>query len=284
MADVHAAVNFLLERSTAAGVVSVSFTGRHSVADVDGRATGNGLLYGVIGALCVVVAGGGLYIYKSSEALVSAQETAAREAAKPAPAPTPPAPPVQAAPRPTPPPAPAGPSASQLDQARGMIGDARRLAATGNFGEAETALQNADRIIPGFAETATARREIADMRTARGQGGAQISQAIARMRRAMERGDFTGAHNALDEAQRINANAPEVIAARRDLNAVERQTGRLSTLLATARAAIARHDYGAADRALDEAERIDARDPAVVQTRNELLEAAARPGRPPGRN
>jgi tetratricopeptide (TPR) repeat protein len=282
MADVHAAVNFLSERSTATGVVSVSFTGRYSVADVDGRGTGNGLLYGVIGALCVVVAGGGLYIYKSSEALISAQETAAQEAAKPAPAP--PAPPVQAAPRPTPPPAPAGPSASQLAQARGMIGDARRLAATGNFGDAETALQNADRIIPGFAETATARREIADMRTARGQGGGQIDQAIARMRRAIERGDFAGAHNALDEAQRINANAPEVIAARRDLSAAERQTGRLSTLLATARAAIARHDYGAADRALDEAERIDARDPAVVQTRNELLEAAARPGRPPGRN
>jgi DNA-binding SARP family transcriptional activator len=58
----------------------------------------------------------------------------------------------------------------------------------------------------------------------------------------------------------------------------------LAALLATAQAAIARHDYAAADRALDEAERIDARDPAVVQTRNELLEAAARGGRPSNRN
>ena len=66
------------------------------------------------------------------------------------------------------------------------------------------------------------------------------------------------------------------------------QTGRpdnqLTSLVAAARAAIARHDYGAADRALDEAEKIDARNPAVVQTRNELLEAVARPTRPPNRN
>ena len=251
------------------------------MADVGSRGTGNGLLYGVIGALCVVVAGGGYYIYKSSEALVSAQETAAQEAAKPAP--TPPAPPAQAAPRPTPPPAPTGPSASQLTQTRDMIADARRLAATGNFGEAETALQNADRIIPGFAETSMARREIADMRTARGQNG-PIGPVITRVRQAIARGDLAGAHRALEDAERINPNAPEVIEARRQLRAAERADIRISTLLATARAAIARHDYGAADRALDEAERIDARDPAVVQTRNELLEAAARPGRPPGRN
>ncbi len=148
----------------------------------------------------------------------------------------------QVAPRPAPPPAPAGPSASQLGQARAAIADARRLAARGNFGDAETALQNADKVVPGFAETAMARREIADMRTARGQTG------------------------------------------RQDNRQDNRQDSRLAALLATAQAAIARHDYAAADRALDEAERIDARDPAVVQTRNELLEAAARGGRPSNRN
>ena len=192
--------------------------------------TGNGLLYGMIGALCVVVAGGGFYIYQSNQpkpAPVAAQTA-------PVPAPAAPAPPVQAAPRPAPPPAPAGPSASQLGQARASIADARRLAARGNFGDAEAALQNADAIVPGFAETALARREIADMRTARGQTG--------------------------------------------------RQNNQLPALIAAAREAIARHDYGAADRALDEAEKIDARNPAVLQTRNELLEAVARPARPPNRN
>ncbi len=202
------------------------------MANDGSQGSGNGVLYGLIGALCVVVAGGGFYIYQSN------QPKPAPEAAQAAPvaAPTPPAPPppVQAAPRPAPPPAPAGPSASQLAQARASIADARRLATRGNFGDAEAALQNADAIVPGFAETATARREIADMRTARGQTG--------------------------------------------------RQDNQLTSLVAAARAAIARHDYGAADRALDEAEKIDARNPAVVQTRNELLEAVARPARPPNRN
>lgn len=85
------------------------------------------------------------------------------------------------------------------------------------------------------------------------------------------------------------AAAPQEIT---EMRAVRGQTGRqdhrldirLASLLATAGAAIARHDYGAADRALDEAERIDARDRAVVQTRNELLEAAVRPTRPGSRN
>ena len=62
------------------------------------------------------------------------------------------------------------------------------------------------------------------------------------------------------------------------------QNNQLPTLIATARGAIARHDYAAADRALDEAEKIDGRDPAVVQTRNELLEATAHPARPLNRN
>ena len=248
------------------------------MADIGTRGSGNGLLYGVIGALCVIVAGGGFYIYQASQAPLSSPQ-----AANPAPVAAPPAapapPPVQAAPKP----APSGPSASQLAQARQSIADARRLAVTGNFGEAETALQSADKIIPGFAETAAARREIADMRTARGQNGA-IGAVIARVREAIARGDLASAHRALDDAERINPSAPEVIEARRQLRAAERPDTRIASLVASAKAAIARHDYGAADRALDEAERIDARDPAVIQTRNELLEAAARPARPPIRN
>ncbi len=58
----------------------------------------------------------------------------------------------------------------------------------------------------------------------------------------------------------------------------------IASLVEAARAAIARRDYGAADRALDEAERIDAHDPVVVRTRNELEEATARPQAPVGKN
>jgi hypothetical protein len=200
------------------------------VAD-DTRGPGNGLLYALLGALCVVVAGGGYYIYLNNQDLPSLSQGAppAAPAATPAPAPAP----QQAA--------PAGPSANQLAQARAAIADARRMAARGDFTGAEMALQGADRSVPGLAETAAARREIADLRTMRGDG-------------------------------------------RRDRGDRRQDATRIATLVETARAAIARRDYGAADRALDEAERIDASDPAVVRTRNEFLEAAARPGRRDERN
>jgi hypothetical protein len=115
------------------------------------------------------------------------------------------------------------------------------MAARGDFTGAELALQGADRVVPGLAETAAARREIADLRTTRSD---------ARRDHADRRQDAT----------------------------------RIAGLVEAARTAIARRDYAAADRALDEAERIDAQDPAVVRTRNELQEAAARPGRRDGRN
>ena len=112
------------------------------------------------------------------------------------------------------------------------------------------------------------------------------------------RGDFTGAEMALQGADRSVPGLAETAAARREIADLRTTRGdgrrdradrrqdatRIATLVETARAAIARRDYGAADRALDEAERIDARDPAVVRTRNELQEAAARPGRRDDRN
>lgn len=198
----------------------------------DTRGPGNGLLYALLGALCVVVAGGGYYIYRNNQDLPSISQTPqpAAPTATPAPAPAPP----QSA-------APAGPSAGQLAQVRTAITDARRMAARGDFAGAEMALQGADRTVPGLAETAAARREIADLRTTRGD-------------------------------------------ARRDRPERRQDAVRIVSLVDAARAAIARRDYNAADHALDDAERIDANDPAVVRARNELLEATARPGRRDERN
>ncbi|MDP1965416.1 MAG: hypothetical protein Q8K93_24790 [Reyranella sp.] len=248
------------------------------MADTSMTPNNNGLLYTIIGGLAVVVVGGGLYLYQMDR--IEPVPPAPIEAAKPA-APVP-APPI-AAPRPAPPPAaPAGPSAAQLSQARSYIADARRLASAGDFTSAEIALQSADTTVPGFSETAAARREIAEMRTARGQLAPLLNQA----RRAMERGDFVTADRALDEAERLYPNAPEVIDARRDLRAAQRQANqpgtqdmRVTALLAAARAAISFGDFASADRALDEAERIDPRDPAVRQARAELV--AAQRARPP---
>ena len=236
----------------------------------------NGLLYGIIGALCVVLIGGGVYVFKAQDKPVEPPV----QAAKPAPPP-----PLAAAPRPSPPPTPAptpsGPSASQIGQARNLIVDARRFASLGDFSGAEAALENAEKAAPGFAEVAQARREIAQTRTNR----AQLGPVVDRTRRAIERGDFVAAERDLAEAERIDVNAPEVIEVRRELRAAERrdnqpQDSRVSVLLLAARAAIGFGDFAAAERALGQAEQIDPRNPSVIQARAELY-AAERSARPP---
>ncbi len=186
----------------------------------------SGVLYAVIGALAVVVVGGGVYMFKDKAMSVVTPPLTASPVT-PAPAP---APPVAAAPQPAPAPVvPAGPTAAQLEQVRGLVNDARR---------------------------------------------------------AVTRGDFASADRALDQAQRIDPRSSDVIAARRDLRDAQQSTARkdqrVDALVAQARAAIARHDYVAADRALDEAERIDGRDRDVQQARA-ALDAAQRPGQPPPR-
>ncbi|MPZ35043.1 MAG: hypothetical protein GEV13_29395 [Rhodospirillales bacterium] len=81
------------------------------------------------------------------------------------------------------------------------------------------------------------------------------------------------------------APAPAPPQAAAPANPSASQLANVRSAIADARRMAARGDfYGAADRALDEAERIDAHDPAVVSTRNQLLEAAARPGRRDERN
>ena len=246
------------------------------MANGDTSRSTNGMLYGIIGALCVVVAGGGFYLFKADKPV-----DAPIQGAKPMP-PVPPPLPV-ATPRPAPPPAPPAPtglSASQINQARNLIADARRFASLGSFADAETALQNADKTAPGFAEVAQARRDISEMRTTRGQLGPLVDQA----RRAIERGDFATAERALNEAEQIDPNAPAVIEARRELRVAERrgdqpQDTRVTFLVATARAAILVGDFASADRMLNQAEQIDLRDSAVVQARAEFY-TAQRSGRP----
>lgn len=184
----------------------------------------NGMLYGIIGALCVAVVGGGIYMFKTSD---KAPVTPPVVATQPAPV----APPVVAAPRPSPPvPAtPAGPTAAQNEQVRQLVLDARR---------------------------------------------------------AITRADFASAERALDQAEGIDPRSSDVIAARQDLRDAQQRAARtdrrVDALVAMARAAIARRDYIAADRALDEAERIDRRDRDVLQARAELEAAQQRPEPRPG--
>ncbi len=124
-----------------------------------------------------------------------------------------------------------------------------------------------------MAEIAQARRDIAQMRT----GNARIGPLVERARQATERGDYVTAGQALAEAEKIDARAPAVVAARRELQAAEGQATRpqearpqdpkVTSLLTSARAAMLVGDLASAERSLDQAEQIDSRDSAVVQAR-----------------
>lgn len=117
----------------------------------------------------------------------------------------------------------------------------------------------------------------------------QLRQLVIDARRAITRGEYNAADRALDQAERIDPNNPEIAAARRDLRQAQQQTTRddrrVDALMMQARAAIARHDYRTADRLLDQAKNIDSRDRQVQQARSELTDAqrADRPGPRPDR-
>jgi tetratricopeptide (TPR) repeat protein len=177
---------------------------------------------------------------------------------------------------PTPPPAAddqAGPSAVQTDRLVSLIGEARRLAAGGKFDEAEASLQKADKVYSGWSETEKARAEIAQLRTPEGQLKTQLERA----RLAIEHNDPTAAEQALAEAERLNAQAPQIADLRAVLKDAEqkqqKRDSRVTELLTKMREEIARGDFAAADADLNSAERVNIQDPAVQQARRELARA-----------
>lgn len=199
---------------------------------------GNGALYGIIGALGVIVVGGGAYMAQQNGLFGPSSSTTTTTSALTTPAPAPTTPPAAATPpaqppkvvvvpQPPPSPPPVGPTAAQHEQVRELISDARR---------------------------------------------------------AITRGDFNAADRALTQAEHIDPRSTDVISARRDLREAQQQANRndrrVDGLVAQARAAIARHDYAAADHLLDQAEGIDSRDRDVQQARAELNSAKQQPSGP----
>jgi tetratricopeptide (TPR) repeat protein len=231
--------------------------------------------YGAVGAVAVVVVAGAVYFFDRSP--TASPATTADDANPPAAAdPSSAAKPSVAANPATPavnPNEPAVPSEAQTNQIARLLGDAHRLAADGNFAEAKAALDKADAVMPGSDDTAAARREITAMSTPQGQ----LATQLARARAAIDQDDAAAANKALAEAEKLNPQAPEIAQLRQALQAAQQKathrSSRVVELLTTMREAIARHDFAAADGALNEAERMDIRDPAVDQARIELARA-----------
>lgn len=228
--------------------------------------------YGAAGALGVLVVVGAVYVLDRSDTASPATtaDSAPPSAAAPRAAAGPAAAPAKPAVNPE---EPAVPSVAQTDQVARLLGDARRLAQDGNFAEAKAALDKADAVMPGSPDTAAARREITEMSTPQGQLALQLDRA----RLAIAQDDRAAAEKALAEAERLSPQAPEIAGLRQALQDAQQKqahrSSRITELLATMRDAIARRDFAAANRALNEAERIDVRDPAIEPARVELARA-----------
>jgi hypothetical protein len=165
------------------------------------------------------------------------------------------------------------PDEAVSDRAFHLIGQARRLADQGKFDEASAKLAEADKAVPGLSETAEARRKIAELATPEGRFAIQLSRA----RTAVGNDDYAAAEKELAEAERLKPGAPETAALRQEMQSAQQKEAKRSSQvaeqLAAMRESIARKDIAGADRAFNEASRIDILDPALDQARVELAQA-----------
>jgi len=167
----------------------------------------------------------------------------------------------------------AAPDEAVSGRAFHLIGQARRLADKAKFAEADAKLAEADKVVPGLSETAEARRKIAALATPEGQFAIQFDRA----RTAVGNDDYDEAEKALAEAERLKPEAPEIAELRQTMTEARQKEAKRSSqvteLLTTMRESIARKDIAGADRAFNEAARIDVLDPALDQARVELAHA-----------
>jgi hypothetical protein len=165
------------------------------------------------------------------------------------------------------------PNEAASDRAFHLIGQARRLADRGKFDEANAKLAEADKAVPGLSETAEARRRIAELATPEGRLAIQLSRARA----ALGSDDYAAAEKELAEAEKLKPGAAEIAALRQEMQAAQQKEAKRSSqvaeLLAAMRESIARKDIAGADRAFNEASRVDVLDPALDQARVELAQA-----------
>lgn len=172
--------------------------------------------------------------------------------------------------------------AARMAEARRLIAEARRQASFGDFAGAERLLQDADRVSPGFAETARARTEIAQMRAERGQRYRERYQYDAAIERALATHALWEAEQLINEALRRFPNDPEFRAHANRLTQIRAQAEwqnrlqRARTAVAEGRRALERHEFGIAERQLALADDLAPGLPEANQLRADLGRARAR--------
>jgi hypothetical protein len=172
-------------------------------------------------------------------------------------------------------------------EARRLIAEARRFAQAGDFNHAEAMLQEADKQVPGFAETAQARAEIANLRTARGQRYRDRQQFEAAIDQALATNHLFEAERLLaDYAQRYGQDPDYRARASRlaELRGAAPNQVRITearTHIASARQAMTRNDFNEADRQLDLADKAAPGFPEIAQARADLARRIAEVRRNP---
>ena len=224
--------------------------------------------YGIIAAICLVVVGGGAFYFLHGSSAPKTTRPVAAGGAAPGVPKTDQPPQSSASPDEQPVPT----DAQTVESAR-LIGEARRLADDGRFAEAEADLAKAEKLIPGQSTTQDARAYVEQLKTPQGQLTLRLGQA----RLAIDHGDIPAAQKAMGEILKLSPYAPELPGLQADLDKIVKaktdRENRVTQLLTQMREAIARKDYGAADTALNQAERIDVANPLVHQARIELNRA-----------
>jgi tetratricopeptide (TPR) repeat protein len=171
---------------------------------------------------------------------------------------------------------------AHLEQVRALVIDARRAIVRADFAAADRALIQAERIDPRSGDVIAARRDLREAQERDARGDKRIDGLVTEARGAIARQDWAAADRLLQQAEQIDGRDRGVQAARGEL-ANARQGNRdnrpIDGLVRDARAAIARHDLGEADRLLGQAEQIDSRDRTVQQVRTELNDARRQAGR-----
>lgn len=164
----------------------------------------------------------------------------------------------------------------RLSEARRLIAEARRFAQVGDFPHAEAMLQDADKQVPGFAETAKARNEIAAMRTARDQRYRERYQYHAAIDQAFAAERLWDVERLLAEySQRFNqddeyrSRAGRLAQLRGDAS-WQARLNQARSFIATARQATDRGDFAEAERQLVLADRAAPGFPEINQARADL--------------
>lgn len=164
----------------------------------------------------------------------------------------------------------------RLAEARRLIAEARRFAQVGDFPHAEAMLQDADKQVPGFAETAKARNEIAAMRTARDQRYRERYQYYAAIDQAFAAEQLWDVERLLAEyAQRFNqddeyrSRAGRLAQLRADAT-WQARINQARSFITTARQATDHGDFAEAERQLVLADRAAPGFPEINQARADL--------------